>query len=91
MTGGGDLDEVRLEELDETLEEAADEPVPVEAEKDEEIDELGGTAEGEADAPVEYDLDVNENDPDPTAGASDIGGLAGGIDDDDAGGGSNRR
>jgi hypothetical protein len=89
MTGGGDLDEVQHEELAETLDETSDEPVPVEAEKDEEIDELGGTAEGEADAPVEYELGVNENDPDPTAGASDIGALAGGIDDD--AGGSSRR
>ncbi|MBV8371000.1 MAG: hypothetical protein JO036_18965 [Candidatus Eremiobacteraeota bacterium] len=80
MTGGGDLDEVRHEELEETLDETADELVPVEAEKDDELDELGGTAEGEADAPVEYDLGVNENDADPTAGASDVGGLAGGID-----------
>jgi hypothetical protein len=89
MTGGGDLDEVQHEELEETLDETADETAPVEVE---EVDELGGTAEGEADAPVEYDLDVNENDPDPTAGASDIGGLAGGLDDDaDAPGGSNRR
>jgi hypothetical protein len=43
-------------------------------------DELGATAEGEADAPVEFDLAVNASDPDPTAGASDIGGLPGGID-----------
>jgi len=57
MTGGGDLDEVRHDQLDEL-----------------------GAAEGEADAPVEYDVAVNENDPDVTAGASDIGGLAGGID-----------
>jgi len=35
---------------------------------------------------------VNENDPDPTAGASDVGGLAGGIDEDDGtSGGSSRR
>ena len=80
MTGGGDLDEVQHDELEETLDATADTFVPVEAERDEELDELGGTAEGEADAPVEYDVAVNENDPDPTAGASDIGGLAGGID-----------
>ena len=43
MTGGGDLGEVRHDELEETL------------------DELGGTAEGEADAPVEYGGAVNEN------------------------------
>jgi hypothetical protein len=88
MTGGGDLDEVQHEELEETLDETADETGPVEVD---EVDELGGTAEGEADAPVEYDLAVNENDPDPTAGASDIGGLAGGLDDAGATGGSNRR
>ena len=56
------------------------------------FDELGGTGEGEADAPVGYEVDVNENDSDPTAGASDVGGLAGGIDEDNgASGGSSRR
>ncbi|HEV3085851.1 MAG TPA: hypothetical protein VGX96_01405 [Candidatus Elarobacter sp.] len=89
MTGGGDLDEVQHEELEETLEESADEVGPVDVE---DVDELGSTAEGEADAPVEYDVAPNENDPDPTAGASDIGGLAGGIDEDDgAPGDSSRR
>ena len=43
MTGGGDLDEVQHEELEETLDETADETAPVEVE---EVDELGGTAEG---------------------------------------------
>ncbi|GAC1585839.1 MAG: hypothetical protein NVS3B7_20740 [Candidatus Elarobacter sp.] len=39
-------------------------------------------AEGEADAPVGMgDLHLNVDDPDPTAGASDIGGLPGGSND----------
>ncbi|HEY0614603.1 MAG TPA: hypothetical protein VGC96_08170 [Candidatus Elarobacter sp.] len=46
-----------------------------------EIDETGGTGDGEADAPVGTALELNANDPDPTAGASDIGGLPGGIDE----------
>jgi hypothetical protein len=48
-------------------------------------DEPVGTADGEADAPVEFDVAVNANDPDLTAGASDIGGLPGGIDLDTEG------
>jgi hypothetical protein len=45
------------------------------------VDELEGTGDGEADAPVGFEETINANDPDPTAGASDIGGLAGGSDD----------
>jgi hypothetical protein len=48
-------------------------------------DELLSTADGEADAPVEFDVAVDASDPDPTAGASDIGGLPGGIDLDTEG------
>ncbi len=63
-----------------------------ESDEGQDVDELGGTGDGEADAPVRYDIAVNEGDPDPTAGASDIGGLAGGIDEDaGATGDSNRR
>jgi hypothetical protein len=43
-------------------------------------DEPEGTGDGEADAPVGVDVELNANDPDPTAGASDTGGLAGGLD-----------
>ncbi len=63
-----------------------------EVQHEETLDELGGVADGEADAPVEYDVALNENDADPTAGASDVGGLAGGLDADDGSrGGSSRR
>jgi hypothetical protein len=80
MTGGGDLDEVQHEEFEETVDEVLDEES--DPNDDVEPDELGSAADGEADAPVEFGLAIDENDTDPTAGASDIGGLAGGIDDD---------
>jgi hypothetical protein len=76
MTGGGDLDEGEHEVLDES-DDVADEVNDVE-----EIDEAGGYGDGQADAPAAATVDINENDPDPTAGASDVGGLPGGLDDD---------
>lgn len=75
MTGGGDLDEFEAD--DETLD-VADE------DDDVDIDELDGTGGGGAGAPAGGGMRVNENDPDPTAGASDVGGLPGNLDDDDA-------
>jgi hypothetical protein len=78
MTGGGDLDEPKHEELADELDELE---ALAGTGAGTEIDEIGATAEGDADLPVEFDVDVNENDPDPTAGASDIGGLPGGLDD----------
>jgi hypothetical protein len=75
MTGGGDLDEIEDEDL---LDVSDDEANDV----DEELDEDGGTGDGEADAPVGGGVQLNENDPDPTAGASDIGGVPGGIGED---------
>ena len=77
MTGGGDLDESKHEEF---LDESGD--VADEADDVEEIDEAGGYGDGEADAPAAATLNIDANDPDPTAGASDIGGLAGGSGDD---------
>lgn len=75
MTGGGDLDEIEDEDAD-VMDD--DELGGLDQIADTEIDETG-TGDGEADAPVADALDVNENDPDPTAGASDVGGVAGGI------------
>ncbi|HEX3463687.1 MAG TPA: hypothetical protein VHS78_06490 [Candidatus Elarobacter sp.] len=72
MTGGGDLDEFEDEATD-----VADEDADVM--DDDDVDEAGGTGDGEADAPVGDVLDLNENDPDPTAGASDVGGVPGGV------------
>ncbi|MDB5069073.1 MAG: hypothetical protein JWM87_184 [Candidatus Eremiobacteraeota bacterium] len=76
MTGGGDLDESEHEVLDES------DDVADEADDVEEIDEAGGYGDGEADAPAGATVNINENDPDPTAGASDVGGLPGGLSDD---------
>lgn len=73
MTGGGDLDEIEDEDADVMDDDELD-PIG-----DTEIDEAGGSGDGEADAPVSDALDVNENDPDPTAGASDVGGVPGGV------------
>jgi hypothetical protein len=73
MTGGGDLDEIEDEDAD-VMDDDELEPIA-----GTEIDEAGGTGDGEADAPVSDALDLNENDPDPTAGASDIGGVPGGV------------
>ena len=75
MTGGGDLDEIEDEDAD-VMDD--DELGGLDQIADTEIDEVGGTGGGEADAPVADALDLNENDPDPTAGASDVGGVAGG-------------
>jgi hypothetical protein len=74
MTGGGDLDETAHDDL---LDEAgiADEFGDVPDDED--------AADGLAGVPVSApSLELNENDPDPTAGASDIGGLPGGLDAD---------
>lgn len=51
------------------------------------VDELGDEGESEPSTPTSFATkDINENDLDPTAGASDIGGIAGGNDDADAAG-----
>ena len=76
MTGGGDLDEIEDEDAD-VMDD--DELGGLDQIADTEIDEAGGTGDGEADAPVGDALDPNQNDPDPTAGASDVGGAPGGI------------
>lgn len=76
MTGGGDLDEIEDEDAD-VMDD--DELGGLDQIADTEIDEAGGSGDGEADAPVSDALDLNENDPDPTAGASDVGGVPGGV------------
>ena len=53
------------------------------------MDERDASVEGEADAPVAFDVALNENDPIPSAGGADVGGVAGGQ-DDAADGGSDR-
>ena len=74
MTGGGDLDEV---EHDDVMDEGGI------ADEFDDVPEDDDAADGLADVPVRAPtLDLNENDPDPTAGASDIGGLPGGLDAD---------
>jgi hypothetical protein len=78
MTGGGDLDQISDDALVDVSDDVLDEP------DDDEIDEEGGTGDGEADAPVGRGVQLDESDPDPTAGASDVGGVPGGIDEDDA-------
>jgi len=75
MTGGGDLDEGEHDILDES-DDVADE------DDDVDIDEDDGTGDGQADAPVSVNPQITDNDPDPTAGASDIGGRAASEDDD---------
>ena len=76
MTGGGDLDEIGDEDAD-VMDD--DELGGLDQIADTEIDEAGGAGGGEADVPVAGALDLNENDPDPTAGASDVGGVPGGV------------
>lgn len=85
MTDGEDLDAVE----DQGLENPGSDEVDVgrdadEGDDDDESDDVPddeGTGDGEADAPAGVDVNPNQNDDDPTAGASDIGGLAGGAND----------
>jgi hypothetical protein len=76
MTGAGDgdeIDEFNLDEADDVAEEDADV-----------ADELeGGDVDGDPDdgdgapvPPVGTDVQLDTSDPDPTAGASDIGGVS---------------
>jgi len=74
--GGGDPDAAEEQGLENP---GSDE---VDIGRDAGEDEDDGTGDGEADAPVGVDLKLNTNDSDPTAGGSDVGGLAGGSDDD---------
>ena len=78
MTGGGDLDEIAHEDLLDV----ADDELLGEVE-DDEMDDAGAAGDGDLESPVGGGVALNENDPDPTAGASDIGGLPGGVDEDD--------
>jgi hypothetical protein len=74
MTGGGDLDET---EHDDVMDEGGV------ADEFDDVPEDDDAADGLAGVPVRAPtLQLNENDPDPTAGASDIGGLPGGLDAD---------
>ena len=74
MTGGGDLDE---SEHDDVMDEGGI------ADEFDDVAEVDDAADGLAGVPVSAPtLDLNENDPDPTAGASDVGGMAGGLDAD---------
>ncbi len=68
MTGGGDTDE--LEEIDDAIAGG--------------LEEDDDTVEGDDVAPpvAEPDLDLNLSDRIPSAGASDTGGRAAGLDDD---------
>jgi hypothetical protein len=77
MTGAGDTSEIDEFTLDEA-EDVADEAVDIE--DDLEDDDESGTPV----PPVGTDVQFPLNDPDPTAGASDIGGLAGTPDDPEA-------
>jgi hypothetical protein len=70
MTGGGDENPAE----DQGLENPGSDEVDVGRDGDDGEDE-------DDDVPVGTDVRLNENDPDPTAGASDVGGLAGGLDD----------
>jgi hypothetical protein len=73
MTGGGDLDAIEDEDSD-VMEDDGDLDVP-----DVDADESGGTGDGDTGAAAGADVSLNENDPDPTAGASDVGGVPGGV------------
>lgn len=73
MTGGGDLDAIEDEDAD-VMDD--DELGGLDEIADTEIDEAGRTG---ADVPVPDAFALNENDPDPTAGASDVGGVPGGV------------
>jgi hypothetical protein len=75
MTGGGDLDEIEDEDAD-VMDD--DELGGLDQIADTEIDEAG-TGGGGPDVPVPDAFALNENDPDPTAGASDVGGVPGGV------------
>jgi hypothetical protein len=78
MTGGGDLDEIEDEDSDVMDDDdTGDLDVP-----DVGADESDGTDDDESGASPGPDLSLNENDPDPTAGASDVGGVPGGIEPD---------
>ena len=74
MTGAGDtseIDEFTLDEADDVVDEEVD------VEDDLEDDDESGTPV----PPVGTDVQFPLNDPDPTAGASDVGGVAPSPDD----------
>ncbi len=76
MTGGGDLDAIEDEDSDVMDDDdTGDLDVP-------DVDP-GATGGDDTDAAAGPDLNLNENDPDPTAGASDVGGVPGGVEPDD--------
>ncbi len=81
MTGAGDtseIDEFTLDEAEDVADEAADVGDDL-ADDDESDDGTGAPV-----PPVGTDVQAYANDPDPTAGASDVGGLAGTPNDPEA-------
>lgn len=76
MTGSGDTSEIDEFTLDEADDVADDDADVAEEREGADVDDDTDDGDGDPYPPVGTDLDLNASDRDPTAGASDIGGVS---------------
>ena len=76
MTGSGDTSEIDEFTLDEAEDAAEDDAAVADEREGSEVEDDDEDAEGQQYPPVGSDLQLNASDSDPSAGASDIGGVS---------------